>query len=189
MMRALLQRVGRVGLAAALLAPLGVFVLSALSLRWFYPQPFPTEWTTTTLQRALNDPRVIAGARDGLTIAVAVTALSLAIGYPAARTLGLRRFAGRQAAWILLFLPTVVPPLAIGMGLNIAFLRVGLAGSWTCKTSKPSSRTARMRRSWAEGSGAIGATEPLAAVGMLLPSGVTHPSGGGPSDGARTLAM
>ncbi len=129
MRRALLHRAGRGGLAVALLAPLGVFALSALSLRWFYPQPFPTEWTITTLQRTLSDPRVIAGARDGLTIAIAVTALSLAIGYPAARVLGLRRFAGRQAAWTLLFLPTVVPPLAIGMGLNIVFLRAGLAGT------------------------------------------------------------
>lgn len=129
MTRSLLHRAGRVGLAAALLAPLGVFALSALSLRWFYPQPFPTEWTAVTLQRALADPRVGAGIRDGLTIAVAVTALALIIGYPAARTLGLRRFTGRQAAWTLLFLPTVVPPLAIGMGLNIAFLRLGLAGT------------------------------------------------------------
>ena len=32
-------------------------------------------------------------------------------------------------AWLLLFLPTIVPPLAIGMGLNIFFLQIGLAGS------------------------------------------------------------
>ena len=40
-----------------------------------------------------------------------------------------------------------------------------------------------MVRSWAEGSGAIGATEPLAAVGTLRPRGVTPASGGGPSHG------
>jgi putative spermidine/putrescine transport system permease protein len=43
--------------------------------------------------------------------------------------LGLRKFRGRQLAWLLLFLPTVIPPLAIGMGLNILFLRIGLAGT------------------------------------------------------------
>ncbi len=42
-----------------------------------------------------------------------------------------------------------------------------------------------MVRSWAAGSGAIGATDPLAAVGTLLPSGVTPASGGGPSHGAE----
>jgi hypothetical protein len=43
-----------------------------------------------------------------------------------------------------------------------------------------------MVRSWAAGSGASGANEPLDAVGTLLPSGVTPASGGGPSHGART---
>ena len=38
------------------------------------------------------------------------------------------------------------------------------------------------------GPGASGAIEPLAAVGMLLPSGVTNGSGGGPSHGASTRA-
>ena len=40
----------------------------------------------------------------------------------------------------------------------------------------------------ADGSGASGAIEPLAAVGRLLPSGVTQSSGGGPSHGASTRA-
>ena len=41
-------------------------------------------------------------------------------------------------------------------------------------------------QSWAAGSGASGATEPLAAVGTLRPSGVTPASGGGPSHGPST---
>ncbi len=36
------------------------------------------------------------------------------------------------------------------------------------------------------GSGAMGATEPLAASGTDFPSGVTPASGGGPSHGAST---
>ena len=43
-------------------------------------------------------------------------------------------------------------------------------------------------RSAAEASGASGAIEPLAAVGRLLPSGVTNASGGGPSHGPSTRA-
>ncbi len=41
-------------------------------------------------------------------------------------------------------------------------------------------------RSDADGSGASGAIEPLAAVGRLLPSGVTNVAGGGPSHGPST---
>ena len=36
-------------------------------------------------------------------------------------------------------------------------------------------------------SGAIGAIDPFAVVGMLMPKGVTPVSGGGPSQGPSTL--
>ena len=36
-------------------------------------------------------------------------------------------------------------------------------------------------------SGAIGATDPFAVVGILIPKGVTPVSGGGPSQGPSTL--
>ena len=79
--------------------------------------------------RAIHDTRILSGLRDSLGIAVIVSLLSLVLGFPAARVLGLRQFRGRQFAWLVLFLPTVVPPLAIGMGLNILFLQTGLAGT------------------------------------------------------------
>lgn len=112
-----------------LIAPLLLFIAYGFSARWFFPVPFPTEWTTSTFDRALNDSRTLTGLRDGLTIAVIVSLLSLLLAFPASRVMGLRQFKGRQLAWLLLFLPTVVPPLAIGMGLNILFLRLGLAGT------------------------------------------------------------
>jgi putative spermidine/putrescine transport system permease protein len=77
----------------------------------------------------LSDRRTLQGLVESLGIAAAASLLSLAISFPAARTLGLRAFRGRQAAWLAFFLPTVVPPLAVGMGLNIFFLQIGLAGS------------------------------------------------------------
>jgi putative spermidine/putrescine transport system permease protein len=112
-----------------LAAPLALFIIYAFSTRWFFPQPFPSEWTAAVFVRTINDARVLSGLRDSLGIAFIVSLLSLALGFPAARVLGLRRFRGRQFAWLVLFLPTVVPPLAIGMGLNILFLQIGLAGS------------------------------------------------------------
>ena len=49
---------------------------------------------------------------------------------PAARALGIYRFRGKRLLEFLMFVPTMVPPLTVGMGLNINFLRVGLAGTW-----------------------------------------------------------
>ena len=120
----------RVMMFLALAAPLVIFILYAFSTRWFFPQPFPTEWTASAFVRTLQNARVRNGLRDSLGIAIIVSLLSLIFGLPAARVLGLRQFRGRQIAWLALFLPTIVPPLAIGMGLNILFLQVGLAGSY-----------------------------------------------------------
>ena len=112
-----------------LLTPLLLFIGYGFSTRWFFPEPFPSEWTTSTFTRAMNDARTLTGMREGLLIAVIVSLLSLLFAFPAARVMGLRQFRGRRIAWLLLFLPTVVPPLALGMGLNILFLRMGLAGT------------------------------------------------------------
>src|SRR5262245_22590304 len=64
----------------------------------------------------------------------------------------------------------------------------GASGSCRWSTSNASSASARMVLRAQEGSGASGATEPFAAVGMELPNGMTNCSGGGPSHGASTRA-
>jgi hypothetical protein len=85
------------------------------------------------------------------------------------------------AAWNV---PTIgAPPIT-----SVVIGGPGASGSWTWITSNCSSRRARIVRSAAEASGANGAIEPLAAVGRLLPSGVTNGSGGGPSQGPSTRA-
>ena len=47
----------------------------------------------------------------------------------------------------------------------------GTNGSWRCTMSKRSSRSALMVRSAADGSGAIGAIDPLPAAGTDAPEG------------------
>jgi putative spermidine/putrescine transport system permease protein len=119
----------RLLLTLLLVGPILALGLYALSTRWFFPQPLPSDWTVEPLLRLLSDRRTRAALGSSLLIAGATTLLAMLIALPAARVLGLRQFRGRRAALLLLFLPNVVPPLAIGMGLNILFLRLGLAGS------------------------------------------------------------
>lgn len=119
----------RSSLYLILIAPLLLFILYAFSNSWFFPKPFPMQWTLTHFERAFDDSRTVSGICQGLWIACLTSYCSLLLAFPAARALGLRQFKGRDVAWILLFLPTIVPPLAIGMGLNILFLKLGLAGT------------------------------------------------------------
>lgn len=113
----------------ALLAPLLTLGLFALSKGWFYPEPFPAQLTPAAFSRLLNDTRTLTAIRDSLLLAILVSLLSLIIGYPAARAIGTQDFPAKKYVWLAIFLPTVVPPLAIGMGLSILALQTGLAGT------------------------------------------------------------
>ncbi len=77
-----------------LVAPLLLFAVYAFSTRWFFPQPFPVEWTTITFLRAINDSRTLSSMMQGIWIAILVSVLSLLLALPAARVLGLRKFRG-----------------------------------------------------------------------------------------------
>ncbi len=125
----LARALGQAALWLALLLPLLIFPLSALSQRWFYPQLLPREWTIAPLLDQLGrvDVRDALGAT--LQIALWASAIALLVSYPAARTLGMYDFRGKRLVLMALFLPTVVPPVAMGMGLNILFLRLGVAGT------------------------------------------------------------
>jgi putative spermidine/putrescine transport system permease protein len=128
-MKSMFANLFRYILYLILAAPILVFVAYAFSTRWFFPQPFPAEWTAIAFQHAINDLHTFLSIIQGLVIAFLVSGISLILGFPAARVLGLRRFRGRQLVWLLFFLPTIIPPLAIGIGLNVLFLRIGLAGT------------------------------------------------------------
>ncbi len=112
-----------------LFAPVVIFGLYGFSTRYFYPQLIPSYWSATTFLRQLTDARTRQALILSLEIGTVVSCLSLLVGYPAARTLGMRPFRGKSVVYMLLFVPTVVPPVATGIGLNILFLRTGLAGT------------------------------------------------------------
>lgn len=124
-----LRLAARLAFWALLLLPLLVFVLHAFSTHWFYPQLLPQNWTAAPFVRQLSSPNTRAALAVSIQIALVVSLLSLLVAFPAARVLGTRAFPGKGLVTLLLFLPTVVPPVVLGMGLNIFFLRIDLAGT------------------------------------------------------------
>ncbi len=109
-------------------APLAVLGVQATSRGWFYPQVLPREWTAEAVSRLVTDPGIRDALATGLVVSLAATTVAMLLGVPAARALGTRRFPGRGLALAVLALPLLVPPPAVGIGLNVAFLRAGLAG-------------------------------------------------------------
>jgi putative spermidine/putrescine transport system permease protein len=116
-------------LAAA--APFAAFILNAFSFRWFYPQLLPAEWSLRAWAR-IAAPRfgLFPALANSLGIALFVTLVSLVLGLPAARALGMREFKGKRLAEFFILAPIMVPALPVGMGLSVIFVRIGLAGSY-----------------------------------------------------------
>jgi putative spermidine/putrescine transport system permease protein len=111
-------------------SPFVGFALNAFSFRWFFPQLLPATWSVDAWRR-LFSPRsqVPAALMNSIVLAVGVTFVSLVVGFPAARAIGMHRFRGRSVVEFVVLSPTMVPALAVGMGLAVTFLRLGLGGT------------------------------------------------------------
>jgi molybdate transport system permease protein len=114
----------------ALLA-LGLFAAAALSFG-FLLLPIVALFTrqpVSELVRQLSNPVVTDALVVSLkTSAVAQVAIIL-LGTPTAYLIASRRFFGRSLAITLVELPLVLPPAVAGIGLLVAFGRLGVLGS------------------------------------------------------------
>ena len=119
-----------VGAVVVALLPLLPLLLWSVSGAWPYPGLLPTSTTTRGLA-LLVAPRT--GALHALAlsagIGAAVAFLAVLVGLPAGRAIGLYRFRGRRLVQLALLAPVIVPGLAVTLGLQVFFVRYGLAGT------------------------------------------------------------
>ncbi len=137
---------GVISMSFVILLPIFAFFLNAFAFRWFYPQIIPKTWSL----KAWESLRLLSRIPDAdwmdhlsafvsspimeamwlsLFIGILVTIISLIIGLPMARALGLYQFRGKLIVEFIIIAPTIVPSLAFALGLNINFIRWGLAGT------------------------------------------------------------
>ena len=113
----------------AVVLPFVQLVLWSLSASWFYPHLVPQIWGIRAWEYVFGTagPQIIQGVLQSLTVAAVTALISIMIGYPAGRVLGLYDFKGKDLISVLLTLPVIVPPLCVAMGLHLWFIRLGLA--------------------------------------------------------------
>ncbi len=88
-----------------------------------------THVTPSDLIHQLSNPVVTDAAIVTIKTTVIAQVIVLAFGTPTAYFLATRRFTGRSFAVTVIELPIVLPPAVAGIGLLVAFGRVGLLGS------------------------------------------------------------
>lgn len=115
-------------IAVGVLLPLAPLLIWSFADRWFFPALLPAGWTLATWQYVLSpSARVGEALLTSTSIALMVVVLCVALGLPAARTLGLYTFRGKALIEWLLMAPIIVPGLVVVMGVHIALIRTGLA--------------------------------------------------------------
>lgn len=119
-------------LAALYAAPFALLVVRAAADVWRYPAVVPQRLGTRGLDSVLSaSGSAWPAARNSLIVALVTTGLALVLAWPASRVLARGAPRIRAGLLVLVALPLLVPPLAVGHGLSTWLLRWGLADSLT----------------------------------------------------------
>jgi putative spermidine/putrescine transport system permease protein len=113
-----------------LVLPLVPLAIWSVARGWRFPDLLPQVWTLEGWRHALSDSAgVIDSLGLSLAISLAVTLMSVAIGVPAGRALGMHRFRGKRLVEMMILAPLIVPGIAVALGLHGVFLRLGLTNT------------------------------------------------------------
>lgn len=132
-MKTLKCNITQAALITSVLLPFTVLLIWSFSIRWFYPQLWPEKWGLRAWQYVFGTAgtQIIAGLSQSMLVALATAAISVVIGVPAGRALGLYDFKAKDTISVMLMLPVIVPPLCVAMGLHLWFIRLGLAETFS----------------------------------------------------------
>lgn len=138
-----LLRTRRFVLTLAALAfglPFLPLLIASFSFRWHWPDLLPGAWIWDAPQTApfpvgwqyLFSPVSGLGLAflNTMVIGIATSLLAVVIALPAARTLARYDFRGKAAVEFFLLVPVIVPQIAVGIGMLLLFIRLGIARSY-----------------------------------------------------------
>lgn len=113
-----------------LIMPLIPLAIWSFARGWFFPSILPQTWTLDAWEYALSDT---AGVLDALWltigISLAATVLSILVGVPAGRALGMYKFKGKEIVELMILAPTIVPGIAVVLGIHSVFISLGLTNT------------------------------------------------------------
>lgn len=111
-----------------LLLPMIPLLIWSFAGRWQFPDLLPETWSLRAWSIALGPVSGVQNAiLDSLIIAFAVTLISVLIALPAGRGMGMYKFKGKRFVEFLLLAPVIIPALVVIMGIQVIFIRLGIA--------------------------------------------------------------
>ncbi len=112
------------------LIPIAIVATWSVSAAWPWPSLVPASLTARGFETVLADSSTGLGSLWlSIGIAVAVAALTTAVATLAARAVCLHEWRGRRVFEFATMLPFLIPSTVFAMGVQVAFIRLGLARS------------------------------------------------------------
>ena len=113
----------------SVILPFLPLLLWSIAEKWFYPALLPQAFDTRAWSYVFTTAgsQILNGLFTSFNLALVTTVISLLLGIPAGRALGLYDFPGKKMAMLFLTLPIIVPPLSVSMGLHLWFIQLELA--------------------------------------------------------------
>lgn len=121
-----------IALITWLILPLIPLAIWSFSKGWFFPDIFPKNLSLNAWKYTVSDT---AGVLDSLWltlwISFVATILSILVGVPAGRAIGMYKFKGKEAVELMILAPTIVPGIAVVLGIHSVFISLGLNNTVT----------------------------------------------------------
>ncbi len=112
---------------ALLIGPFAILPIRAFADEWRAPNIIPQRFGLRGVTRVLQDGLLVEAVANSVVVGIVAAVIGVGIGWPAARSLA--SLGTARLAWLAILLPLLLPPLVVGEGLRVWFLRLGLADS------------------------------------------------------------
>ncbi|MEL3903641.1 MAG: ABC transporter permease subunit [Treponemataceae bacterium] len=114
-----------------ILFPLVLIFILSFAKNWRWPLLFPKNFGLRSWKYFFDvKTKSLIALGNSCVISLAVTILTFAITMPAAKAAAFYQFKLKRFFELLFFLPLVIPPVTLAMGLHIEFIKLNLANNF-----------------------------------------------------------
>lgn len=116
-------------LGVFIIFPLIILCIWAFSKNWPWPLIFPRQLGLRGIKNVLNlGNNSLVVLLNSIGISLIVTFLAILISIPAGKALAFYNFKGKNLIKIIILTPLIIPPICIGLGIHVFFIKIGIAG-------------------------------------------------------------
>jgi putative spermidine/putrescine transport system permease protein len=110
-------------------APMLMLIVTSLSRGWFYPALTPAHVDSSAWRDLFTDPARREALVNSVLLAITTALVATVLALPLGRAAALSSRALRRSVALLAFAAVALPPVALGVGLQLTVLALGLGGT------------------------------------------------------------